>query len=201
MDNYMRTIGIWSSVATMLIAALSPLTVYGAGQDGVTTPPAAEKLGIGGGYFTCVTPEGWQRVDNDPDHGDKKIYMIEFNGPRIEGAPIMILVSYYGAGNRDFNDYKDFVVRNTTNVMDEVLAVAEKTAVNGYDALTFEREEKTFLHPKSKDDTAVMIKEKFYVILGRDRKGFFVLNYYAPTSVYADNLPVFEKVAGSFKVS
>ncbi|MBU1083759.1 MAG: hypothetical protein ABIG55_05005 [Candidatus Omnitrophota bacterium] len=183
----------------MMFIAVILYAVFPAGL-GLSAEPLAEKLGIEGGYFVCPTPEGWSRVDNDPDYGDERTYLISFNGPAAEEVPVLIYISYYGDGNDDFDGYEDFVNRNTTDIFDEVIAVAEKAELNGKDALTFEHERKQYLHPGSKDDTWVMVKTKFYVLLGKDRKGFFVLEYSAPSSAYEEYLLIFQGIADTFKI-
>ena len=54
-----------------------------------------------------------------------------------------------------------------------------------------------YLHPESKSDESVQMKEKMYVLPAKD--GFYVLKFSAPKTAFAANLPVFEKIARSFK--
>jgi hypothetical protein len=187
--------------APWLAAILLVAAANGWGGEKVTPSAATpERLGIAGGYFSCTLPANWTRQDDPLKPGDKT-YQLTLLGPRAENAPVMIVVSFFGPGNDDFKDYTDFVTRNTTDLWsDKPKAEARKTEINGIKALGFEREAKSFLHPESKSDESVMIKEKFYVLLARDRVGFFVLNYSAPSSVFAEHLPVFEKIAGSFEL-
>ncbi len=167
---------------------------------GQTAAAAPQRMGIAGGAFTCVLPADWSRQDDERKPGDKT-YQLLLLGPRAEHAPVMIFVSFFGAGNDDFKDYADFVTRNTADFFsDKPKAEARKITLNGRNALTFEFEEKTFLHPESKSDESVMIREKFYVLLAKDRAGFFVLHYSAPSSVFAGHLPVFEQIAKSFEI-
>jgi hypothetical protein len=159
-----------------------------------------DRMGIEGGYFSCSFPADWARNDDEQRKGDGT-YQVLLIGPRVEDVPVMIFVSYFGPENNYFLDYVDFVQRNTWDYWeDEVISEAREIMLNGNKALWFERERKTYLHPESKSSASVMIKEKFYVLLSRDSKGFFVINYSAPSSVYAEYLPVFEKVAYSFKL-
>jgi hypothetical protein len=156
-----------------------------------------KRLGIAGGYFSIVLPANWSF--NDDDGSDPKSYMITLVGPRAENASVMISIEYYAKGNDDFNDYVDFVKRNTWDSWgNKPLAAAQKITINGNKALWFEVTEKTFLNPESKSDASVILKEKFYVLLAKDRKGFFVLHYSAPEDGYIQNLPIFENVAGTF---
>ncbi len=54
--------------------------------------------------------------------------------------------------------------------------------------------------PQHAERFKLLIREKFYVLLAKDRVGFFVLHYTAPSSVFAEHLPVFEKLASSFEL-
>ena len=188
-----------ATLASLLLLTLLAAAPAGRGADQpAPTPPP--RLGIAGGYFTCALPADWRRQDDALKPGDKT-YQLLLLGPRAENAPVMIFVSFFGAGNDDFKDYADFVTRNTTDLWsDKSKAEARKITLNGRNALTFEVEEKTFLHPESKSDESVMIRERFYVLLARDRAGFFVLHYSAPSSVFAEHLPVFERIANSFEI-
>jgi hypothetical protein len=163
------------------------------------TVPLPKKLGIAGGYFSIVVPANWSF--NDDDGSDPKSYMITLAGPKAENAPVMISIEYYAKGNDDFNDYVDFVKRNTwDSLTGKPLAEAQKITINGNKVLWFEVTKKTFLDPESKSDASVILKEKFYMLLDKDRQGFFVLHYSAPEEVYVQNLPAFENVAGTFKL-
>ena len=167
---------------------------------GLSLPASPEIMGITGGCFTCAFPTDWKREDNEKWERDK-IYMVVFLGPRTENAPVMIHIEYFAPGNNTFKDYTDFVTRNTWDSWeDKPIAQAEKITINDNKALWFEREVKTFLHPESKSDESVMIKEKFYVFLDKNRQGFFVLHYSSPGSVYDRHLPIFERMANSFKL-
>jgi len=64
-------------------------------------------------------------------------------------------------------------------------------------AFAFEREKREHLHPESTSDESVMLKEKFYVMPAKE--GFFVFHFSAPKAVFAKHLPVFERVARTFK--
>ncbi len=187
--------------APWLAAILLLAAANGWGAGGSAAPAAApQRLGIAGGQFTCALPADWTREDDALKPGDKT-YQLLLLGPRAENAPVMITVSFFGPGNDDFKDYADFVTRNTTDLWsDKPVAEARKITLNGRNALWFEREAKTFLHPESKSDESVMIREKYYVLLAKDRVGFFVLHYSAPSSVFAEHLAVFEKVASSFEL-
>ncbi len=157
-----------------------------------------KKFGIEGGHFTCIVPKDWELVENGLKYNTR--FHITFTGPRAEGAPVLMDVSYFGVGNKFFKDSQDFVTRNTIDLLDETIAIPEKVRVNGMEAIKIEYEIKEYLHPEAKDDASVMVKEKFYVLLARGCRGFFVLHFLSPSSAYAEHLPVFEKVAASFTI-
>ncbi len=200
--HFWHATATWRKTAPCLGIALLLAATPGRGAgDAAAAPPASPpRLGIAGGYFTCALPAGWSRQDDELKPGDTT-YQLLLIGRRAENAPVLIFLSFFGPGNDDFKDSADFVTRNTTDFWeDKPKTEARKTTLNGRNALWWEWEEKTFLHPESKSDESVMIKEKFYVLLAKDRVGFFVLHYSAPSSVFAEHLPVFEKVAGSFEL-
>ena len=202
--NILRSRVAGAPAAMALVLAVALLNAAPAGlaadQPSASQTPAAPppRLGIAGGAFTCALPADWSRQDDERKPGDQT-YELLLLGPRAENAPVMIFVSFFGAGNNEFKDYADFVTRNTTDLWsDQPKAEARKITLHGRNALTFEFEQRTFLHPESKSDESVVIREKFYVLLAKDRVGFFVLHYSAPKSVFAEHLPVFERVANSF---
>lgn len=195
-----KSSGINRHAVFVLILAGLFLTAFKVSADEARSAPVLEKLGIEGGYFVCESPEGWSRMDNDPDYGDERTYLIVFNGSSYEGVEMSIYISFYGDGNEDFDGHEDFVYRNTTDIFGEVTAVPEKVEIKGKSALTFGYERKQYLHINSTNDEWMMIRKKFYVLLAKDGKGFFVLEYYAPSSVYEEGLPVFQRVVDSFEM-
>lgn len=167
--------------------------------DPVAVRAPDERLGIETGYFSCTLPEGWTRQDDDGR--DDKSYMIIFYGPRAESSPVMIYIEYFADGSKYFDDDADFIERNTFDSWeDKLIAYPKATLINGVKGVWFEREQETSLNPESPLSGTVMVKEKFYVFRGKDQKGFFVLHYYAPKSVFDVHSEKFEKIAGSFKL-
>lgn len=168
-------------------------------QQAVVAPVSAERLGIETGYFSCTLPQEWTRQDDDGK--DKKSYMMIFYGPRAESSPVMIHIEYFAKDNKYFNDYEDFIESHTFDPWKEkIIAEVKKTSINHIKGVWFEREQEASLNPESPLSGTVMVKEKFYVFLGKDRKGFFVLHYYAPKSVFDTHLEKFEKIAGTFQL-
>jgi hypothetical protein len=154
-------------------------------------------------YFTCSVPADWSVERNQEKDEQYKIYEIQLLAPKAEKAPTFIYVSYYAKDNADFNDYQDFVRRNTRNVAGEtknsreLYEPAKEKTIAGRKGFELSRERMVSLHPKSKSDESVQLKEKHYVLPSKD--GFYVLHFSAQKTAFIENLPVFEKVAKSFK--
>lgn len=182
-----------------LIAMIAGYTEPVFSADSTGAQAAGERLGIETGYFSCTLPEGWTRQENDDR--DERSYMLIFYGPRAESSPVMIHIEYFAEDNTYFNGYEDFMESHTYDPWEEKsIAEAKETSVNGIKGVWFEREQETSLSVESPSSETVMIKEKFYVFFGKDQKGFFVLHYYAPSSVFSQHLEKFEIVAKTFKL-
>lgn len=113
-----------------------------------------------------------------------------------------LYVSYFSKTNKYFKDYKDYVDSNSTDDLGiapetDKYGPVKTTALGKRKAFEFEREEKEYLHPESKSDESVMLKEKFYVLPAK--AGFFVMHFSAPKDIFSKHLPVFERVARTFK--
>lgn len=154
-------------------------------------------------YFSCSIPSDWS-VERDADKdAEYRIYEVQLLSPKAGKAPVFIYVSYYAKDNEDFNGYEDFVRRNSRNVAGEtrtnreVYETPRKTELAGRRALELVRERLVYLHPESKSDESVQLKEKMYVLPAKE--GFYVLHFSAPKAAFVADLPVFEKVAASFK--
>lgn len=126
--------------------------------------------------------------------------LIKSSGGKI---PASIYVSYYAKDNEDFSDYKNFLERNSKNILGETknsrekYGPAKKIQLNGGKGFEIDRERLVYLSPQSKSDVSEAIKELLYV-LPSVTDGFYVLHYTAPREYFEDLLPVFKKVAGSF---
>jgi len=154
-------------------------------------------------YFSCSVPSAWT-LERDKDKDEEyKIYEIELVSPKPDKAPISIFVSYYPKDNEDFNGSEDFIKRNSRNVAGEtknsreVFEPAKKIVLAGRKGTELSRERMVYLHPESKSDDSVQLKEKLYVLPAKE--GFYVLHFSAPKTAFIENLPVFEKIAKSFK--
>ena len=154
-------------------------------------------------YFSCSVPADWT-LERDKDRDEEyKIYEIQLLAPQAEKAPVSVFVSYYARDNEDFNGHEDFVKRNSRNVAGETKTSREvfdpvrNITLAGRKGVELSRTRMVSLHPKSKSDESVQLKEKIYVLPAKE--GFYVLHFSAPEAAFLTNLPVFEKIAESFK--
>jgi len=154
-------------------------------------------------YFSCSVPAGWtleRDKDRDEEYG---IYEIQLLAPEPGKAPTSIFVSYYAGNNGDFNGYGDFVKRNSRNAAGETKTSRElfepvkNITLAGRKGFELSRKRLVSLHPESKSDESVQLKEKLYVLPAKE--GFYVLHFSAPPAAFKANLPVFEKIAESFR--
>ena len=170
---------------------------------------AKERLGqfkayaMDNNYFSCQVPAAWA-LERDKDRdADYKIYEIQLLAPGANKAPTSIFVSYYAKDNEDFGSYESFVKRNSRNVAGETKSKRENYStpkditLAGRKAILLSRDRLVYLHPTSKSDESVQLKEKLYVLPAKD--GFYVLHFSAQAEAFSKNLAVFEKVAASFK--
>lgn len=157
------------------------------------------KMGVEGGYFSCELPGSWKMETKDKPAW--KVSHLTLLGPRAENAPVMISIFYFGDDNGYGDTLEDFIERNTWDPWEEkAVAQAQKIDLHGLNASVFVKEFESFLDIESPNSEKVLMKDRHYVFPSRDEKGFFVLHYTAPKSVYDQHLPVFEKIAETFKV-
>lgn len=155
------------------------------------------------GRFSCSVPASWTLERDKEKDEEYKIYEIQLLAPKADKAPVSVFVSYYAADNEDFNGPEDFVRRNSRNVAGETrnareaFEPAKNITLGGRKATELSRKRMVYLHPESKADDSVQLKEKFYVLPAKE--GFYVLHFSAPAGGFGENLPVFEKIAKSFK--
>ena len=190
-----------------IILSLSVLSIMAAaacaGAQAKNRGAQYNKYVMDNNYFSCSVPAAWT-LERDRDKDEEyKIYEIQLLAPKADKAPVSIFVSYYAKDNEDFNDFQSFIKRNSKNVLGETKNVREnyspmkKIKVAGHNGFELSNEIMEYLHPESKSDESVQMKEKMYVLPAKD--GFYVLKFSAPKTAFAANLPVFEKIARSFK--
>jgi len=152
-------------------------------------------------YYSCEIPSGWS-LERTPERDEEyRIYEIQLLAPK---GGTFIYVSYYAKDNEDFWGYEDFLRRNSRNVAGETKNSREnygpviESSLDGRKAFQLERERLVFLHPESKSDESTAMREFFYVVPASDG-GFYVLHYASTKALYDGYLPVFKRIASSFK--
>ncbi len=188
----------------MVIPMVSLMTVSAcAGAQAKSHAAKFKPYAMDNKYFTCVIPADWTlQRDKDQDE-EYKIFEIQLISPKASKDTVSIKVSFFAKDNEDFNGYEDFISRNSKNALGETKSAREnyapvkKMALNGRKGFELSSETMEYLHPESKSDESVRMKEKIYVLPAKS--GFYVIRFSAPKEDYAATLGVFEKVARSFK--
>jgi hypothetical protein len=192
---------------TRLAAALLLcFPVLSAAKDSVR-PPASKAYSMDKDYFSCVIPADWKFTRDTSYEEEDGIYGIELAATGTAKAPSLIFVTYYAPGNADFKGHDDFIARNSRNALGETKSPTEtygpvkKAAVGAAKAKGFSlaRERKRFLHPEGKSEESVVLRELIYVVPAAKKGGFHVLHFSAPKADYGKYLPVFRRLADSFK--
>ncbi len=157
-----------------------------------------------GGHFSCEVPRQWGIWIDAPHEEISKVYGVFLKGPPVpKGVPAIIGISYFAKGNTTFKSEEQFVRRNTVpdpilpRVKGEKLSPIRKITVAGREARTFDRDTFTYYPPKSMRTKEIPVKERTVVVPAQE--GFYVLFYEAPTAVFDQYAPVFDRVLQSFK--
>lgn len=155
-------------------------------------------------YFSCDIPNGWD-LERDKDSDEEyRIYEIVLSRPAEGQLPATIGVSYYAEDNEDFTGYQNFLARNSQNAVGEMQNSREKYGpvreirLGGGSGFELERDRLIYLFPDSRSDASAEIRELIYV-LPAATGGFYVLHYSAPLDAFEGLLPIFRKVAASFR--
>lgn len=170
-------------------------------------PPESKVYSMDKDYFSCVIPAGWKFTRDTSYEEEDGIYGIELAAPKSGKAPALIFVTYYAPGNADFKGHDEFLARNSKNALGETKSPTEtygpvKKAVIGSakaKGFSMARERKRFLHPEGKSEESVVLRETIYVVPAAKKGGFHVLHFSAPKDDYGKYLPVFRRLADSFK--
>lgn len=170
-------------------------------------PPDSKAYSMDEDRFSCVIPADWKFTRDASYEEEDGIYGIELAAPKPGKAPVLIFVTYYAPGNADFKGHDDFLARNSKNALGETKSPTEtygpvkKAEVGKSKAKGFSlaRERKRFLHPEGKSEESVVLRELMYVVPAAAKGGFHVLHFSAPKADYGRYLPVFRRVADSFK--
>jgi hypothetical protein len=157
-----------------------------------------------GGHFSCEVPRKWG-IWTDAYHDERsKVYTIYSIGPQVQkGARVMIGIEYYADGNDTFKSEEQFIKRNTSlpsimpKVKGEKLTPIRKITVAEREARTFDRDTFEYYPPKSMHTKEIPMKNRIVVVPAKE--GFYVLFYDAPTEVFEQYAPIFDRVLQSFK--
>lgn len=189
-------------IRKMLVGAISYFAVFLAiiSTGTVSAAEQYQNYVMDQNYFSCEIPTDWDLVREKEK--DEEYHIYEIMLLKTPGASIY--VSYYAEDNEDFIDYKNFLARNSKNILGETKNSREnygpikETQLNGGKGFELERERLVYLSLNSKSDASEAIKELLYV-LPAATGGFYVLHYTAPKESFEDLLPVFKKVTTSFQ--
>ncbi len=155
------------------------------------------------GYFLCDIPIDWDLRKTGVKKSEKGVYGLALLGPRTNDAPTMANITFYLKSNKYFNGHNDFIESNSKDLFGEKenetdkYGPVEEIKLNDRLVYRFERVIKEYLHPESKSEDFIMLKEKFYIMPAE--KGFYVLHFKSSASAYLKYLPVFEAITYSFR--
>lgn len=185
---------------TLLLVFCLPACAGPAKKNAPAQPAAFKTFAMEDKSFSCEVPAAWQQKrDLDKEKRDKTP-QLELLGPRAEKSPVIIYAAFYSKEGGYFDGFQDYIDRNSKDSWGETedkYGAVKEILLGGRKAFVFDREVKTSLNPESPASETVQVMEKFYVIPAAG--GFFALHFYAPRSAYAKNLPVFERLAKTFK--
>lgn len=155
-------------------------------------------------WFSFQTPLAWNAILNPEEDAQWKVYEAKITLPSGKKFSSYIHVSYFAEDNEDIATYQNFINVNSQNTLlgardpkIEQYEPVEEKQIAGRKAFVMARVRRHFLHPNSKNDDYIMLKEKLYVFPAE--KGYYVLRYGADETVFADNIQAFEKLTASFK--
>jgi hypothetical protein len=198
-------LGLAAGLARAQAAPPAAAPAAGAAAGAAAPEPGGKfkKYSMDHGYFSCMIPVSWSINREKERDEDYKIFEVQLLAPKSDKSAISIFVSYYAAENEDFDGYEDFIDRNSANALGETKSEREnyepvrKIKLWGRRAFELVREKMVYLHPESKSDESAQIKEKMYILPAK--QGFYVMHFSSPKDAFQENLPVFERVAKSFK--
>lgn len=158
-----------------------------------------------GNYFSCDLPSQWGAWIDEREEKRIKVYGVFLIGPKsINGSAVIISVRFFSQANTIFKDEEDYIRRNAfpapiiPPLKGEKFGSIRDIVLAGRQAKTFERETFDYYPSHSLDTKEIPVKEQTVVIPGRE-DGFYVLLFKAPTLIFAQYAPIFEKVLHSFK--
>ncbi|OGR65396.1 MAG: hypothetical protein A2X31_10210 [Elusimicrobia bacterium GWB2_63_22] len=185
---------------TLMLVFCLPACAGPAKKTAPAQPAAFKAFAMEDKLFSCDVPADWKQERDLEREKRNKTPKLELVGPRAEKSPVLIYAAFYAKDGKYFDGFQDFIDRNSKDSWGETedkYGPVKETALGGRKAFAFDREVKTSINPESPSGGTVQIYEKFYVIPAAD--GFFSLHFYAPKSVSGKHLPVFERLAKTFK--
>ncbi len=170
-----------------------------------------------GGHFRALVPAWTRSVQNAPYADMTRVAGARFDGPPTgEGVPASIALYWY-SGEKSFTTPQSYInarlgspLREDTDrgfVTEEVKVAGRKGTA--FRIRTFEllwkpelapdggEDGKPFIYDRRAPSTKVIMDEQYIVVPAS--KGFFVLHYRVPESLFGSYQPVFEKVTASFE--
>jgi hypothetical protein len=173
------------------IAALAALV--GAVVPSAAAGPAPAKSAQNAS-FDCASPAGWglqRRADG-----------VVFEGARDEhGVAALIIIRYVGPGNKLYGT-PDAYMRRVTAKPDVALpgwktGVVEAAVVAGRPSKRVVNDVADYVPPHALDTKRVPVREEYFAVPAS--RGFYVLEYRAPSALFAPQREVFARVLESFK--
>jgi len=171
-----------------------------------------------GNHFRARVPSAWMRSERNAPYADMtRVAGARFDGPPTEeGVPASIALYWY-SGEKSFTTPESYInarlgsmVREDAErgrVTEDVL-VADRKATR-FQIKTFElvkllserlpavKDDDHIVYERVAPSRKVIMEEQYIVIPAA--KGFFVLHYRAPESVFGSYREVFDKVTASFE--
>ena len=176
-----------------LAFALAAVLAAPAAAAGKAKPPAMEKTMLDAS-FECGLPAGWSSTRESDG--------VTLLGPRDENKlAAQIRVRYVSPANRLYKNVDEYMTRMTKitdlSVPGWKIGKVEPASVAGRKSKRVLNDSSEFVPPGGRDSKEVPMREEHVVVPAA--KGFYVLLYYVPRSLYAPQRPVFLKVLASFK--
>jgi len=156
-----------------------------------------------GGFFRCEIPSDWEmRKDTEYGVASKDTHSILLRGPEsVDRLPATIVLAYYAPGNLLFDDAEKYLEAQTKPAIIPLLG--EKTSnikevkIGKLNARTFTRSTLRYIPPHGSNPREIPMTEQ-HVVLDSE-KGFFVLSYSAPGSIFREYCQIFRKILDTFQ--
>lgn len=144
--------------------------------------------------FDCPVPTGWSASQEDT--------ALRLSGPSDKnGLSAFIVVRRYPPEQKSFANADAYMKTLMEKPLYEApgtkIGPATATVVAGRKAQAFIKDGVAYVPPSRMDTKEIPTREEHVVVPAA--KGFYVLMYYAPTSLFAKNRAAFKKVLSGFK--